>query len=92
MASVIFGWKWNVTTGYRDYMRTPEVLKLLEEAGDRIAAAAGGDAAGFEVEVEPTSGRRRVPRVSVRTATIAARLEEARNRTLTKALDAGRDV
>jgi len=92
LASVIFGWKWLVSTGYRDYMRTPEVQELLEDAGGRIAAAAGGGDSGFEVDVEPRSGRRRVPRVSVRTATDDARRAEARDRALTKALDAGSDV
>lgn len=93
MASpIIFGWKWLVTTGYRDYMRQPEVQELLEDAGGRIVAAAGGTDAGYEVDVEPRSGRRDVPRVSVRTTTAASRRDEAVNRTLSRSLDAGSDV
>lgn len=85
-------WQWHVRTGYREYMRTPQVRQWLEDAGNAIAEEAGGTDAGFEVEVTPESGRRKVPRVSVRTATDAARRDEARNRTLTKSLDAGRNV
>jgi len=82
----------HVRTGYRDYMRTPEVETLLTDAGHRIADAAGGAEAGFEVDVTSRSGRRRVPRVAVVTATFEAKEAEARDRKLTRALDAGRNV
>lgn len=83
--------KWHILTGYREYQRAPEVLDLLVAAGERIADAAGGEAAGFVVDVQPISGGRGVGRVSVRTATAEAMVSEAKHRTLTKALDAGRD-
>lgn len=89
---VAFLWKWHVTTGYREYMRQPEVRRMLREAAERIADAAGGPEAGFEVDLEAQSGRRKVPRTSVRTATYEAKRLEATERRLTKALDAGRDV
>jgi hypothetical protein len=83
-------WKWLVATGYRKYQRDPKVLGLLVNAAEKIANAAGGESAGFEVEAESQSGTRQVPRVSVRTATFEARRAEARDRVLTRALDAGR--
>lgn len=88
--AVIFGWKWNVRTGYREFQRQAAVRQLLEEAGQRIADAAGGAEAGMVVEVQERSGRRQTPRVAVLTGTVEAQLAEAQDRTLTKALDAGR--
>jgi len=80
-------WKWNVRTGYREHMRQPAVLAALQAAGGRIAAAAGE---GVEVVSESSSGKRATPRVAVITETTEAILNEAQNRSLTQALDAGR--
>lgn len=82
--------KFHVTTGYREYMRESGIEQIMEDAGHRIADAAGGEKAGFVVEVQPRAGRRQVPRVSVRTATPEAMEAEAKDRVLTRALDAGR--
>lgn len=82
--------RWHVNTGYREYQRTPGVSSRIKGAAERVAEEAGGSEAGFEVDFQPESGRRRTPRASVRTATFAARESEARHRTLTKAIDAAR--
>lgn len=84
---IVFGFKWNVRTGYRDLMRDPAVAALIRERADRIAEAAGE---GFEADVQPRSGRRQVPRGSVRTATARAREVEARTHALERSIDAGR--
>lgn len=68
----------------RDLLLSPEVTQELEQRGERIAAAAGDGN-----EVQTFRGRNRV-RITVRTATPAARHREAASRSLTKALDAGR--
>lgn len=83
--------KWHTKTGYLEYQRTDGVRDRILETAEKVAAAAGGESAGFAVDFEAEAGRRRVPRSSVRTATKEARLAEARNRTLSRALDAGRD-
>lgn len=70
--------------GVRDLLRSHEVSADLERRAKRIANAAGDG-----MEVEATTGRNRA-RVSVRTATTEAILAEAKERTLTKSLDAGR--
>jgi hypothetical protein len=70
--------------GIRDLLRSDEVLADLEERGQRIAAAAGD---GHRVESEVGQNR---ARVAVITDTIEARISEAKNRTLTRAIDAGR--
>lgn len=82
--------RWHVRTGYRDYQRTEGVQDRVRESAERVADAAGGAEAGFLVDFEPEAGRRKTPRASVRTATVEARLAEARERVLTRALDAGR--
>ncbi|QPE04130.1 hypothetical protein IT882_13110 [Microbacterium schleiferi] len=56
----------------------------LEQRGQRIAAAAGE---GFEVDVTRNSDR---AVAFVRAATTEARLAEAEDRALTRAVDAGR--
>lgn len=61
-----------------------EAVPLLEEMGASIAVTAGD---GHEVET--FVGRSRA-RVTVRTATTEARIDEAVNRTLTRSIDAGR--
>lgn len=87
MASTRITWKWHIKDGYYPFMRQAAVLAALERAGEQIAAAAGD---GVEVESQNSSGRRSTPRVAVFTATAEAKIDEARNRTLTRALDAGR--
>jgi hypothetical protein len=72
------------SAGIRQVLTSGEVQRLLLERAERIAAAAGE---GMEASVE--SGRNRA-RASVITATTKARLAEAKDRALTRALDAGR--
>lgn len=67
----------------RDLLRDPSVTDLAARAG-RIAEAAGP---GMEASV--TIGRNRA-HASVRTATWPARYAEARERKLSRAIDAGR--
>jgi len=85
--SRITKWKWNVRKGYYPFMQQSAVRDALESAGEAIASAAGE---GVEVESQSSSGRRGTPRVAVYTATPEAMLDEAQNRTLSRALDAGR--
>ena len=68
----------------RRLLQSPEVRADLERRAHAIAAAAGP---GMEVdsEVGPTRAR-----ASVRTATRDAVLAEAKDRALTRAIDAGR--
>lgn len=68
----------------RDLLQSEEVKVDLEERARRIASAAGQ---GFEVN--SAIGRTRA-RAEVRSATVEARLAEARERVLTQAIDAGR--
>jgi hypothetical protein len=70
--------------GVRALLRDPAVRADLEARGRRIAAAAGS---GHEVETQ--QGRTRT-RVTVRTESFAAMEREARRRSLTRAIDAGR--
>lgn len=69
----------------RDLLRSREVRKDLEKRGERIA-----DAAGPGHRVESEIGPNRV-RAAVITDTSEAVISEATDRTLTRALDAGRD-
>lgn len=72
------------SAGIQSLLKSPEVEALLRAKAERIAAAAGeGMEAGSRV------GRTRA-RASVITASRSARKAEAENRSLTKALDAGR--
>lgn len=77
--------------GIGELLGSKEVADNLEARGHRMAAAAGGEAAGFEVT---TSKQRKDGRsqVVVRTATVEARLAEANDRALSRAIDAGRGV
>ena len=81
-------------------LNSPEIRRLLQGKGDyegvqadlkrraeAIAAAAGGPEAGFEVGTNVGPNR---ARASVVTTTIEAMRAEAEDRTLTRALDAGR--
>ncbi|QTV79484.1 hypothetical protein [Microbacterium sp. NIBRBAC000506063] len=65
-------------------LNAPEVAADLTSRGNRMAAAAGD---GFEVDT--TSNRDRAV-VFVRTATVDAMRAEAKDRSLTRSIDAGR--
>lgn len=71
--------------GVAELLKGPEIQADLTARGQRIADAAGD---GVEVEV-PFVGQNRA-RVTVRTATFEAMVNEAEDRTLTRAIDAGR--
>lgn len=68
----------------RDLLKSPDVVADLVTRAEAIAAAAGE---GCEVDV---SGGKTRARVSVRTATPEAVRAEARDKTLTRAIGAGR--
>lgn len=70
--------------GVRALLRSDGVTDDLKKRAERIAAAAG---AGFEADVDV--GRNR-SRASVRTTDFRSRHAEARDRRLTKSIDAGR--
>lgn len=72
------------SAGIQALLKSDEVQDLLRSKAERIAAAAGE---GFEVSSRIGATR---ARASVITATRAARLAEATDRTLTSAIDAGR--
>ena len=68
----------------RSLLRSPEVLAELKRRADAVATAAGE---GNEVALSVGSGR---ARAAVYTATYDAKKSEAEDRTLSRALDAGR--
>lgn len=70
--------------GIREILKSDAVQADLQARANRIAAAAGSG-----MEASAFIGRTRA-RASVITATAKARKAEATNRSLTKALDAGR--
>lgn len=70
--------------GIQALLKSSEVRALLKAKADRIAAAAGAG-----MEASSWTGRTRA-RASVITATSGARRAEAKDRALTRALDAGR--
>ena len=70
--------------GIQELLKSGEVRAFLKAKADRIAAAAGPG-----MEASSWSGRTRA-RASVITATSKARKAEAKDRALTRALDAGR--
>ena len=72
------------TSGAQSILKSSEVRAFLKAKADRIAAAAG---AGFESSSMVGPNR---ARASVITATAKARRAEAKDRALTRALDAGR--
>lgn len=72
------------SAGIQALLKSGEVEALLLAKAQRIAAAAGAG-----VEAGSRIGKTRA-RASVITATRAARKAEAENRSLTKAIDAGR--
>jgi hypothetical protein len=70
--------------GVRRLLNEPGVVADLQRRGRAIAAVAGE---GNRVDTEPTGTR---ARVEVVTATTEARVREAKERSLTRAVDAGR--
>jgi hypothetical protein len=69
----------------RELLKSPEVQGDLRRRAQRIAASAGKGTYDVTSSMTPTRAR-----VSVGTADQAARQAEATDRTLTRALDAGR--
>ena len=72
--------------GFNALRKDPALTADLTARGERIAAAAGGEP---EIVVITGASKTR-SRVVVATGTPAAMNDEATNRTLTRALDAGR--
>ena len=83
MASTKIEFKRN-SAGIRQLLRSSEVEANLRARAERIAAAAGP---GHEVDSRIGANR---ARASVATATFEAMQSEATDRTLTRAIDAGR--
>lgn len=75
--------KWS-HAGFRKLLRSREVMSDLIERGERVKARSGP---GFETSA--VTGRNRA-RVSVATGTPEAMVDNARNNTLIRSLDAGR--
>jgi len=71
-------------SGVRELLRSPEVEADLTRRAENVAKAAGE---GHEVDV--TVGKNRV-RASVRTESLKAMVNEARDRNLTRAIDRAR--
>ncbi len=79
--------KWSIK-GFKELRRDPGVVNDLNERGMRVR-----DAAGPGYVMEGHQGRSRPSgrwRVTVRTGTPAAILDNAQNNTLIRALEAGR--
>lgn len=76
--------KWN-NKAFRELRKSRPIMSDLIRRGGAIAAAAG---AGYEAI--PFTGKNRA-RVSVITATAEARLDNGRNNTLVRAVNAGSD-
>jgi hypothetical protein len=72
--------------GVRELLTSPGALKDVERRARQIAAAAGGET---DYRVDSQVGKNRA-RAAVITDTWRARAAEAKRRTLTKAIDAGR--
>jgi hypothetical protein len=76
--------------GVRDLLRSSEVLDDLGRRAEAIEAAANsaaGEPGAFEWDVDVGATR---ARASVRTASIEGMIAEARDRALTRSIDAGR--
>jgi RES domain-containing protein len=93
------GFRWN-RQGYYAFMRAnaPAIAAVMEEKARDIAEAAERSldevtAPGeeFIVDVNLSSGRRKVPRVAIIAATANAVAAEQTQRTLTRAVEANRD-
>ena len=72
------------SAGIRQLLKSPEMAAELERRAQAIADAAGD---GHRVEVSETPTR---ARAVVITDSTEARIAEAKDRTLTRAIDAGR--
>jgi hypothetical protein len=70
--------------GFRELLHDPKLMARMKQSAEAIADAAGD---GFEVEEDSDATR---ARFRVWSATQAARLAEANNAALTRAIDAGR--
>lgn len=70
--------------GVRQLLKSPEMQKAMNDRARRIAAAAGP---GHAVESDNSGDR---ARAAVVTRSMAAKRAEAKNRTLTRAFQAGR--
>ena len=79
--------EWN-EAGFDALRQDPGVQEHMAVLGGKVARAAGGHRAGYELR-EPTEFPNR-DRVAVITATPQARADNARNMTLVKALGAAR--
>lgn len=80
--------EWN-DKGFREVLNSPEVAAATEAVAKRVARAAGGE---DDYEVKQFKGSYGgSPRVvqSVKTATDQARLDQAKDETLTRALYGG---
>ena len=77
--------------GLKALLQSAEVQADLERRAQAIAAAAGGSP-DFEASVKVVGGSSKAGRAYgyVRTATFEGRAAEARDRALTRAVDAGR--
>jgi len=92
MVSVVRFTKWGVRTGYREFMRSPEIRDALFAKAAQIHEDAGGDEAGFVLQTQDSSGRRNTPRAAIVAASFDAQKAEAENRVLTRAFEKNRDV
>ena len=82
---------WDVNGGYRVLMRDARIRDALFQKAEEIHRDAGGNEAGFVLEVQEASGRRRTPRAAIIAATFEARQAEATDRTLTRAFEKNRE-
>lgn len=82
---------WDTKGAYRIFMRQPAVQEAIAEIAAKIHADAGGDEAGFRLEVQAASGNRETPRAAIIAATYEAREAEAVDRVLTRAFEKNRE-
>jgi len=90
------GFNWS-KPGYHAFMRAnaKAIAEALEEKAQDIADAAnagvlGSDGNDFVVDVQLSSGRRKVPRVGIVAASFDAQQAEGSKRSLTRAVEANR--
>lgn len=77
-------------SGFAQLRTSPEVIADLHSRAVRVQAAAGGSEAGYEIDQGVGKGPTRRARASVRTASHRAVVDEATNRTLSRAFNAGK--